>query len=52
MNKKKQYIAPEMAVVVMEQLMVSGASIESSKHDAPTWQQDDSSEGVSADEAW
>jgi len=29
-----------------------GASIESSTHDAPTWQQDDSSEGVSADEAW
>ena len=52
MNKKKQFIAPVMAVVVMEQLMVSGASIESSKHDAPTWQQDDSSEGVSAEDAW
>ena len=52
MNRKKQYITPAMAVVVMEQLMVNGASIESSKHDAPTWQQDDSSEGVSADEAW
>ena len=52
MNKKKQYITPAMAVVVMEQLMVSGASIESSKHDAPTWQQDDSGDGVAADEAW
>lgn len=52
MNRKKQYIAPEMAVVVMEQLTVSGASIGDSTQEAPTWQQDDSSEGVSADEAW
>jgi len=52
MNRKKQYIAPAMAVVVMEQLTVSGASIESSTHDAPTWQQDDSGDGVAADEAW
>lgn len=50
MNRKKQYIAPAMAVVVMEQLMVSGASIGDSTQEAPTW--DDSSEGVSADEAW
>lgn len=52
MNRKKQYITPAMAVVVMEQLMVSGASIESRTHNAPTWQQDDSSDGVAADEAW
>ena len=53
MNKKK-YIAPEMTLLIMEQLMVTGASVQGisdpNKTSSLSWGND--SEQADAEEAW
>ena len=54
MNKKK-YIAPEMTLVIMEQLMVQSASIQGQGIDTSNktlgWS-DDTNDATNADDAW
>ena len=52
MNKKK-YIAPEMTLVIMEQLMVTGASVQGINDPNKTlgWS-DDSDQAEDAKDAW
>jgi hypothetical protein len=54
MNKKK-YIAPEMTLLIMEQLMVTGASVQGisdpNKTSSLSWS-DDNTDAADADDAW
>ena len=54
MNKKK-YIAPEMTLLIMEQLMVTGASVQGQGIDASNNSLDwsnDNNDAADADDAW